>query len=381
MPKRINPNRPQTKKEKYRKEAKRINKEGRSRAIAELQNEDTIYILGEDPTYIHSRAVYYNKGRETAIGLLNKGLQKVVSQVHAKINRLTPILDAEVNNIVRSLNMNSWDEFQQWWMNEVQPNSPSLSTNNEALYYLSLLEKIKKQANSIGTYLTTRKAGRAGKGGDMTQSGVKKLITAGFVDVGFTGIKGEHAGANAAITQIRNNQRKDMTELAKWIVPILEKINTDTANNIILKLKKVAGPNLDGIGGGNVDATYATDIGDMFEYISDLFNRELQNGIKVQMKNISAEKNKKLGDYIQQVDERNRDNSVTRLLGVSIEKKFIESIANTIGTDMSVYKIVKQGQFAYGPVTSRNGDKVSIALLEEKQCSKKSTGIKKEINL
>ena len=77
---------------------------------------------------------------------------------------------------------------------------------------------------------------------------------------------------------------------------------------------------------------------------------------------------KKLGDYIQQVDERNRDNSVTRLLGVSIEKKFIESIANTIGTDMSVYKIVKQGQFAYGPVTSRNGDKVSIALLEERKC-------------
>ena len=77
---------------------------------------------------------------------------------------------------------------------------------------------------------------------------------------------------------------------------------------------------------------------------------------------------KKLGDYIQLVDERNRDNSVTRLLGVSIEKKFIESIANTIGTDMSVYKIVKQGQFAYGPVTSRNGDKVSIALLEEEKC-------------
>ena len=77
---------------------------------------------------------------------------------------------------------------------------------------------------------------------------------------------------------------------------------------------------------------------------------------------------KKLGDYIQLVDERNRDNFVTRLLGVSIEKKFIESIANTIGTDMSVYKIVKQGQFAYGPVTSRNGDKVSIALLEEEKC-------------
>ena len=34
---------------------------------------------------------------------------------------------------------------------------------------------------------------------------------------------------------------------------------------------------------------------------------------------------------------------------------------------MSTYKIVKPGQFAYRPVTSRNGDKVSIALYEENE--------------
>ena len=72
---------------------------------------------------------------------------------------------------------------------------------------------------------------------------------------------------------------------------------------------------------------------------------------------------KRLGDYIREVDVRNRNLSVTTLLGVSISKEFIPSIANTIGTDMSTYKIVRNGQFAYGPVTSRNGDKVSIALL------------------
>lgn len=72
---------------------------------------------------------------------------------------------------------------------------------------------------------------------------------------------------------------------------------------------------------------------------------------------------KRLRDYIREVDVRNRDLSVTTLLGVSISKEFIPSIANTIGTDMSTYKIVRKGQFAYGPVTSRNGDKVSIALL------------------
>ena len=71
---------------------------------------------------------------------------------------------------------------------------------------------------------------------------------------------------------------------------------------------------------------------------------------------------KRLGDYIREVNVRNKDLKVTNLQGVSISKQFIPSIANTIGTDMSTYKVVNPGQFAYGPVTSRNGDKVSIAL-------------------
>ncbi|ADY51845.1 hypothetical protein Pedsa_1278 [Pseudopedobacter saltans DSM 12145] len=74
---------------------------------------------------------------------------------------------------------------------------------------------------------------------------------------------------------------------------------------------------------------------------------------------------KKLGDYIQQVNNRNRDLQVETLLGVSITKKLIPSIANTVGTDMSAYKIVEKGQFAYGTITSRNGDKISIALADE----------------
>ena len=71
---------------------------------------------------------------------------------------------------------------------------------------------------------------------------------------------------------------------------------------------------------------------------------------------------KRLGDYIRSVDVRNRDLAVTNLLGVSISKTFIPSIANTIGTDMSTYKVVEPYQFAYGPVTSRNGDKITFAL-------------------
>lgn len=72
---------------------------------------------------------------------------------------------------------------------------------------------------------------------------------------------------------------------------------------------------------------------------------------------------KKLGDYISETNERNTSLNDYPLLGVSIQKIFMPSIANIIGTDMSTYKIVYRNQFAYGPVTSRNGDKISIALL------------------
>lgn len=77
---------------------------------------------------------------------------------------------------------------------------------------------------------------------------------------------------------------------------------------------------------------------------------------------------KKLGDYIREIDVRNKELRVTRLLGVSNEKYFIPSIANIVGTDLSNYKIVKRNQFAFGTVTSRNGDKLSIAILKEDKC-------------
>lgn len=95
------------------------------------------------------------------------------------------------------------------------------------------------------------------------------------------------------------------------------------------------------------------------------------------MKSIS--KNKKLGDYIHQVDIRNSNLEVNNLLGVSNEKYFIPSIANIVGTDLTSYKVVKYNQFAYGTVTSRNGDKISVALLKEKECIVSSSYIVFEI--
>jgi len=73
---------------------------------------------------------------------------------------------------------------------------------------------------------------------------------------------------------------------------------------------------------------------------------------------------RRLGDFIRAVDVRNKELQCSNLLGLSIAKIFIPSIANIIGTDLSNYKIVHKDQFAYVPVTSRNGEKITVALYD-----------------
>lgn len=51
---------------------------------------------------------------------------------------------------------------------------------------------------------------------------------------------------------------------------------------------------------------------------------------------------KQLGQFIRQVDVRNSEGKEENLLGVSVQKKFIPSIANTVGTDFKKYKVVKK---------------------------------------
>lgn len=74
---------------------------------------------------------------------------------------------------------------------------------------------------------------------------------------------------------------------------------------------------------------------------------------------------KQLGQFIRQVDVRNAAGKEENLLCVSVQKTFIPSIANTVGTDFTKYKVVRRGQFTYIPDTSRRGDKIGIALLSD----------------
>lgn len=72
---------------------------------------------------------------------------------------------------------------------------------------------------------------------------------------------------------------------------------------------------------------------------------------------------REIGEFIAWTDERNADGSYTLddLRGISIEKKFIDSKADMEGVSLAPYKVVAPYEFAYVTVTSRNGDKISLA--------------------
>ncbi len=74
---------------------------------------------------------------------------------------------------------------------------------------------------------------------------------------------------------------------------------------------------------------------------------------------------KRLGNYIHLVDERNRNLEVTNLLGISVTKNFIASVANIVGTDMANYKIVRKNQFACSIMQVRRDKKMPVALYLE----------------
>lgn len=74
---------------------------------------------------------------------------------------------------------------------------------------------------------------------------------------------------------------------------------------------------------------------------------------------------KRLGDYIREVDVRNKDLKVTRLVGLTIDKAFIPSVANVIGTDLSNYKVIKKEQFACSLMQVSRDGRMPVAMFED----------------
>ena len=73
----------------------------------------------------------------------------------------------------------------------------------------------------------------------------------------------------------------------------------------------------------------------------------------------------RLGDYIREVNVRNRDLKVTKLVGLTIDKAFIPSVANVIGTDLSNYKVIQNEQFACSLMQVSRDGKMPVAMFGE----------------
>ncbi|MBK2093736.1 restriction endonuclease subunit S [Francisella philomiragia] len=74
---------------------------------------------------------------------------------------------------------------------------------------------------------------------------------------------------------------------------------------------------------------------------------------------------KKLGNYIRQVNIKNTDGKVDMLVGVNLEKKFIPSVANIVGTDLTKYKVIKKGQFGCKLMSVGRDGKLPISLMKD----------------
>ena len=73
---------------------------------------------------------------------------------------------------------------------------------------------------------------------------------------------------------------------------------------------------------------------------------------------------KSIDELVIRIDERNTDESVADLIGLSIDKCFIKSVANTNGTDLSKYKVIRKNDFAVSLMQVSRDSKIPVARLD-----------------
>ena len=74
-----------------------------------------------------------------------------------------------------------------------------------------------------------------------------------------------------------------------------------------------------------------------------------------------------LENHIRLIDTRNRESITDRVLGINIDKFFMPSVANVIGTDLSKYKLITKGKFACNPMHVGRDERLPVALYDEEE--------------
>ena len=70
---------------------------------------------------------------------------------------------------------------------------------------------------------------------------------------------------------------------------------------------------------------------------------------------------RKLGEFIKLVSERNINGQFSEVLGISIDKEFMPSVANIIGTDLTKYYVIRKNRFAFNPMHVGRDERLPIS--------------------
>ena len=74
---------------------------------------------------------------------------------------------------------------------------------------------------------------------------------------------------------------------------------------------------------------------------------------------------KPISELVERIDIRNSDGNAAILMGLSIDKCFIRSVANTVGTDLTKYKVICKNQFAVSLMQVSRDSKIPVACFRE----------------
>ncbi len=71
-----------------------------------------------------------------------------------------------------------------------------------------------------------------------------------------------------------------------------------------------------------------------------------------------------ISKYVNVLDKRNSNGDYNRVMGMNVKKEFMPSVANTKNTDLTKYKVIKKGQFAYSPMQVGRDETIRVALYD-----------------
>ena len=75
----------------------------------------------------------------------------------------------------------------------------------------------------------------------------------------------------------------------------------------------------------------------------------------------------RLGDYIEQCDERNSASINYPVIGINRDKTFMPTVANLDGVDIAKYKIVTKGMFVFSGMQTGRDICIRIGLYDNEQ--------------